>query len=106
MVFILAAKDRFKPCSIFIASSTTSGWPAATVAPTSAFTATTRPFIGATSLPSLVAPRRDGSMDGLRRKKLALPRDRCAGLLLQPVQSPKSACAPAKSNVERKFVVA
>src|SRR5258706_10616734 len=51
--FILEEKSRLSPCSIFIASSTTSGVPASTFSPVLALTATTRPFMGASSRPSL-----------------------------------------------------
>ena len=39
-------------CSIFIASSVITGWPAATFSPGLTSTATTRPFIAARTLPS------------------------------------------------------
>src|SRR6188474_53417 len=46
------------PCSIFIASSTTSRLPASKRSPAFAWTATTRPFIGAASRPSPTCPAR------------------------------------------------
>ena len=45
-----------------------------------------------------------GSLLLLRSKNLSLPREQCAGLLLQPVHSPKS--PPPKLKRERKSVVA
>ena len=52
------ARGTLSACSIFIASSTTSARPASAVSPAFALTATTRPFIGATSRPSLAAAAR------------------------------------------------
>ena len=71
-----AACGTLSACSIFIASSTISARPASAVSPALAWTATTRPFIGATRRPSLArrgALRR--SMHGVV-EAVALPADR------------------------------
>ena len=59
-------------CCIFIASSTSTGWPAATSAPTSTATLTTVPGIGASSEP--VATASAGSVNRGTRVSRTCPR--------------------------------
>ena len=53
-------------CSIFIASSVITGWPAATLSPGLTSTATTRPFMAARTFPSPPAAAADSGAASVR----------------------------------------
>ena len=59
-------------CSIFIASTTTSGWPAATASPAPTSTRSTLPGIGATSDPAVSAASGSGWRGSTRERDVAV----------------------------------
>src|SRR5688572_11236146 len=76
--FTRAAGGTLSACAICMASGTTRAFQAAVVSPAFAWTAPTRPFIGAISRPSLAAAlrRAGGACAVFSRRKLLPPRAR------------------------------
>jgi hypothetical protein len=61
---IVPATGATTVCSIFIASTTTSGWPGSTSSPTAAFTACTVPGIGLRTAPAAACGPADRRLGG------------------------------------------